>query len=556
MWNSAACLEPRCKRRQNNPQPVSNRGARDGKTTRSLSRTEVQETAKQHSHEVLAASQFDKGVAVEIRISLLMLVLTVAYFVASFGPDDKPSDFVQQTVRADEISNGTRIAVDQSVVIKGVPHVRQKPDFCGEACAASWLRHLKRPVDQDYVFDQSGLSPLLARGCYTKELATSLQRIGFRTGPVWNRIKVADRQRGLGQMWDSLLADLHNGVPSIVCMHYSDQPNTTEHFRLILGYDAKTAEVIYHEPAEDNGAYRRMKKDLFIKLWPLKYSATEWTVVRMSLRHQKLAVGRASPTFTAADYAQHIRKLKKTLPHKDFTILIEAPFVVVGDESAAQVQRRAEGTVRWAVKRLKAAYFEKDPIEILDVWLFKDKASYMKHTKKLWNKDPGTPYGYYSSTDKALVMNIATGGGTLVHEIVHPFIESNFQDCPSWLNEGLGSLYEQSNSRDGKIIGMTNWRLAGLQRAISKDSVPSFKELCSTTRFEFYNKDKGTNYSQARYLCYYLQERGLLRKFYHTFHKNVAKDPTGYESLKSVLGVDDMAAFKKDWERYVVKLRF
>ena len=35
-------------------------------------------------------------------------------------------------------------------------------------------------------------------------------------------------------------------------------------------------------------------------------------------------------------------------------------------------------------------------------------------------------------------MNISTGGGTLVHEIVHPFIEANFPACPPWLNEGLG----------------------------------------------------------------------------------------------------------------------
>ena len=46
-------------------------------------------------------------------------------------------------------------------------------------------------------------------------------------------------------------------------------------------------------------------------------------------------------------------------------------------------------------------------------------------------------------------MNIATGGGTLVHEIVHPFVEANFPGCPTWFNEGLGSLYEQSAERKG-----------------------------------------------------------------------------------------------------------
>src|SRR4051794_7898570 len=72
----------------------------------------------------------------------------------------------------------------KSVLIRDVPHVKQKPDFCGEACAEMYLRKLNVPVDQDYVFDQSGLDPTLGRGCYTRELAQALGRIGFATGQV------------------------------------------------------------------------------------------------------------------------------------------------------------------------------------------------------------------------------------------------------------------------------------------------------------------------------------------------------------------------------------
>src|SRR6266850_7507398 len=82
---------------------------------------------------------------------------------------------------------------------------------------------------------------------------------------------------------------------------------------------------------------------------------------------------------------------------------------------------------------LKQDFFTNDPKEILDIWLFKDAASYEKNTRLLFGDAPTTPYGYYSSKDKALIMNIATGGGTLVHEIVHPFMEANFPACPPWL---------------------------------------------------------------------------------------------------------------------------
>ncbi|VAX42686.1 hypothetical protein MNBD_PLANCTO02-449, partial [hydrothermal vent metagenome] len=242
-------------------------------------------------------------------------------------------------------------------------------------------------------------------------------------------------------------------------------------------------------------------------------------------------------------------------PHKNFTILIRKPFVVVGDENAKTVKRRADSTVNWAVTQLKKRYFKKDPTHIIDVWLFKDKASYRKNTKLLFNDTPDTPYGYYSPTDRALVMNISTGGGTLVHEIVHPFIASNFPKCPSWFNEGLASLYEQCGEEKGLIHGYTNWRLKGLKQTIRAKKVPSFKTLCSTTRNEFYNKDPGSNYSQARYLCYYLQQKGLLQKYYKTFRENVKTDPTGYRSLQKVLKRKDISTFQKEWEKWVMALR-
>ena len=71
-----------------------------------------------------------------------------------------------------------------------------------------------------------------------------------------------------------------------------------------------------------------------------------------------------------------------------------------------------------------------------------------------------------------------------------------------------------------------------------------------------YNADKGTNYAQARYLCYYLQEQGLLRKFYHSFRANCTTDPTGFDTLQKTLARQDMGKFKQDWEAYVLKLRF
>ncbi len=164
-----------------------------------------------------------------------------------------------QRTHADEPTLG------ESVLIRNVPHVRQKPDFCGEACAASWLRKLGVDANQDAVFDASGLDPTLGRGCYTKDLAIALRRIGFDTGPVWHRIPAAQHQIQLDKLWQATLSDLRDGVASIVCMRTSVRAGATEHFRLVLGYDAKTDEVIYHEPAENAGAYHRMPRAELLK---------------------------------------------------------------------------------------------------------------------------------------------------------------------------------------------------------------------------------------------------------------------------------------------------
>lgn len=249
------------------------------------------------------------------------------------------------------------------------------------------------------------------------------------------------------------------------------------------------------------------------------------------------------------------QRLERAGVEGPFHFVVEPPFVVAGDEDAATVEVRSDRVVRWAVDRLKEAYFERDPEAVIEIWLFRDAASYRRHARLLFDDDPTTPYGYYSSEAGALVMDISTGGGTLVHEIVHPFVAANLPGCPDWFNEGLGSLYEQSSERDGAIVGLTNWRLPGLQEAIRAGRAPKLAELIATSQDEFYGAKSGLYYAEARYLLYYLQEEGLLRRFYRAFAAGLAADPTGRAALVDTLG-RDLAAFEPEWRRFVLSLRF
>ena len=483
------------------------------------------------------------------RRDLLSLLLLTPIACRTSEPQQAPEP------RSPQATGSPPPAALKSVRIEGIPHVRQKPDFCGEAAVAMAMARLGQPHSQDDVFAASGMDPARGMGVTTRELHDALRHLGFDAGPVWHRVTPDGAEQQLQQLFSAIVADLHAGIPSIVCMHYDERPGTTEHFRLISGYDAERDEVLYHEPAEGDGAYRRMPRARLLKLWPLKYQAQRWTVVRLRLAPGELSAPRRFASYTPAQFAQHVMKLRRTLP-AGFEVLIEPPFVVLGDGGRTAVKRSAEGTVRWAVSKLKRAYFKRDPKQILNVWLFKDARSYRHHTGELFGHKPDTPYGYYSPSAGGLIMNISTGGGTLVHEIVHPFMEANFPDCPAWINEGLGSLYEQSAERGGEIVGLTNWRLAGLQRALKRGPIPTFRELSATTDRAFYDEDPGTHYAQSRYLMYYLQEHGLVRRFYREALAGRRADPTGYQALLSVLGKPNMQRFERDWAQYVLKLRF
>ena len=260
----------------------------------------------------------------------------------------------------------------------------------------------------------------------------------------------------------------------------------------------------------------------------------------------------------ADPYAPHLDALRARLAKAgldDMHVRVEAPFVVAGNDAPDQLARRAR-TIRWAVDALERDFFTRRPTRTLAVFLWNDARSYRRGVRALTGDDPTTPYGFYASDDDGLFMDISTGGGTLVHELVHPYVEADFPAAPPWLNEGLGSLFEQSAEVDGHIVGLTNWRLAGLQAAILEDEVPSFRALTRMNDVGFYQRDRGTNYAQARYLLYYLQEHGLLVDFYRRFRAAAATDPTGLDTLAAVLGEPDLKAFQRRWQTWVLGLRF
>ncbi|MBI2921386.1 MAG: hypothetical protein HYY18_09915 [Planctomycetes bacterium] len=268
-----------------------------------------------------------------------------------------------------------------------------------------------------------------------------------------------------------------------------------------------------------------------------------------------LLVPLAFPLF--ADDDEPEKELRKTMTENlggDPAFRRVGPFLLGGplDEDAMD---RMEGTVTRCSGMLKKQYFDKDPEGLLAVYLLPTGDSYNAFCLKYLGEKSGTPYGFYLPGRRALVMNIGTGSGTLVHEMTHALMEPDFPKCPCWFSEGFASLFEQSSTSTGKIRGLENWRLPLLQRAIGDGSVPTWEKLCGYVGRDFYGDGSGLRYAAARYLCFYLQEKGLLEAYYEKFRDGVADDAGGYKTLVALLD-KPVEEVEKEWREWVKGLKF
>jgi hypothetical protein len=254
------------------------------------------------------------------------------------------------------------------------------------------------------------------------------------------------------------------------------------------------------------------------------------------------------------DYSSKVSEIKSEL-NGDFIVVGYSYFVIASNLSEKETRDITDNTISKAAACFYNDYFEKKPYDLTTIFLFKDDASYRYWAKKLYGDTDLSRFGYYRPSTKIMLMNIATGTGTLVHEMTHALVRYDFPEIPSWFNEGLGSLYERSSLSNGEILGYVNWRLPALQKAINDNSYTPLSTLVKTNEDEFYGDGSEFNYAQARYLCMYLQEKGLLKKYYKAFRDNYSNDNTGKITLEKIAG-KNLNELDKDYVEWVKTLKY
>ena len=259
-----------------------------------------------------------------------------------------------------------------------------------------------------------------------------------------------------------------------------------------------------------------------------------------------------APAGRQDEAAKIIAEMKERIGEGAIVEKVDKIFIVGTDDSRRRLNR-CKRTVTSMQRGLYKDFLKKKPTKPLKVYLFKGEKSYKAYCEDYLNESPGTPFGFYRDSDRSLIMNIATGTGTLAHELVHPLAAADFEKIPAWFNEGFASLYEQSTTKtDGTIWGLVNWRLPGLKEGLEDVELAA---LMKTTTGKFYGRGSGLRYAAARYLCLYLQEQGKLPEFYRAFRDTFKKDKTGITQLEKVTG-RTLADLEADWKKWVSKLRW
>ncbi|MBS2014090.1 MAG: hypothetical protein JST00_14465 [Deltaproteobacteria bacterium] len=213
------------------------------------------------------------------------------------------------------------------------------------------------------------------------------------------------------------------------------------------------------------------------------------------------------------------------------------------------------------MKSSMAAYmnqrFAKKPERAISVYLFAEAQSYERFCKQKYEAPCIAHYGFYQPSDRYMVMNAGLGLGTLTHEIVHPLVESDFPGAPTWINEGIASLFEAPMiTKPGEIHGAKNWRHPRLKRAMTSAAEKDHARLdtlfgMADTTFRGDGED--LHYALARYVCQWLDERGKLWAFYQRWRDTAATDPTGAKAFEEVVGMTPAAA-NVPWSKWALAL--
>jgi hypothetical protein len=260
------------------------------------------------------------------------------------------------------------------------------------------------------------------------------------------------------------------------------------------------------------------------------------------------------------DRERRARVAREELGARTVTAVVSDIFVVIGppgwqgasfDQSVSLMRSSMAGYMN--------NRFGKKPSEAISVYLFAEGRAYEAFCKKKYDAPCIAHYGFYQPGDRYMVMNAGLGLGTLTHEIVHPLVETDFPEAPTWLNEGIASVFEApALTKPGEIHGVKNWRHPRLKGAMTSARREEREHARLDVLFGmhddvFRGDGEDLHYALARYVCQWLDERGKLWPFYQRWRDTVTSDPTGERAFTEIVGMTPTEA-NVVWSKWTLAL--
>lgn len=170
---------------------------------------------------------------------------------------------------------------------------------------------------------------------------------------------------------------------------------------------------------------------------------------------------------------------------------------------------------------------------------------------KRWQDDS---HGYYTHSDRQL--HCRSVGMVLMHEFTHALHHADQrargQRHPTWISEGLATLFESAELDDRTLTVRPNHRAFVIRELVAGRKCIPWAEFFRMGRGAFMDQPR-TCYAQARHILLYLHEAGLLRTWYETYAARYDRDPTGTTAMEMVLG-KPLADAEADWKKWVLHL--
>lgn len=257
------------------------------------------------------------------------------------------------------------------------------------------------------------------------------------------------------------------------------------------------------------------------------------------------------PYDLAADLDARTKGLRAEVGARTKFEIVEDVFLVAAPSGSLG------GSAAVARKALEAYFngrFARRPARAVAVLLFDSAPPYRAYCEARWGEPCPSPFGFYASDSRTVVMNAGPGIGTLTHELVHPIVETDFPGAPDWINEGLASLYEAfSMPKPGDIRGHKNWRHPALLAALSSRKGrehANLPALFTMSDREFRGDREALNYASARYFCQWMDGQKKLWPFYQAWRDGHEHDPTGEKAFLATMGKGP-ADLDAEWAAWV-----